>query len=153
VSEIRRGASVEHSDADPFQLLRELLGDHRPSGMDAADLPFVGGAVGYFGYDLARRIERLPAVAETRAPARARFGIYAWAVMWITRSGAPLSSWNDLSPAQPRASVLAIARPRRGPCTGAVSRALGDHHESRCRAYRRAFGRIQTTSRRATATR
>jgi anthranilate/para-aminobenzoate synthase component I len=29
----------------------------------ASDLPFTGGAIGYFSYDLARRFERLPALA------------------------------------------------------------------------------------------
>ena len=70
---------VELSRADPFELLRTHV------AMDAAgagDLPFSGGAIGYFGYDLARRIERLPARARDaeRIPDMA-VGLYDWAVV------------------------------------------------------------------------
>ncbi|MEN8214561.1 MAG: aminodeoxychorismate synthase component I, partial [Pseudomonadota bacterium] len=45
---------------DPFELLRGRLGEVTRS---FSPLPFEGGAIGYFGYDLARRIERLPQLA------------------------------------------------------------------------------------------
>ena len=68
------------STADPFDLLRKALG--RLSRFEADDLPFSGGAAGYFGYDLGRRIERLPAIAvdDERLPWMA-MGVYAWAVV------------------------------------------------------------------------
>lgn len=70
---------TELSRADPFDLLRTQLAidpDCR------SDLPFTGGAIGYFGYDLARRIETLPARARAseRIPDMA-VGIYDWAVV------------------------------------------------------------------------
>ena len=85
---ITRGQMTEiHADGtalsrdDPFELLR------RHMEIDTAlesDLPFCGGAIGYFGYDLARRIEgaRLPsrAAAVERIPDMA-IGIYDWAVV------------------------------------------------------------------------
>ncbi len=83
---VTRGAMTEvHADgtelsrADPFELLRTHL------AMDPAavsDLPFSGGAIGYFGYDLARRIERLPERARDveRIPDMV-VGIYDWAVV------------------------------------------------------------------------
>ena len=64
---------------DPFALLRELLAaDLQP----IADLPFSGGAVGRFGYDLGRRIERLPVLAEEaeKIPDMA-VGLYDWALV------------------------------------------------------------------------
>jgi para-aminobenzoate synthetase component 1 len=47
---------VRTSDADPLALLRAELGDEPPT----LDLPFSGGAIGAFAYDLARRWMRLP---------------------------------------------------------------------------------------------
>ena len=71
--------SITLSREDPFVLLREYL------AMDAhaaGPLPFSGGAIGYFGYDLARRVERLPERARDseRIPDMA-IGIYDWAVV------------------------------------------------------------------------
>jgi para-aminobenzoate synthetase component 1 len=61
-SELWRDGHVRGSEQDSFDLLTELLRTsklRRPSGLP----PFFGGAVGFFGYDLVRRFERLPAVA------------------------------------------------------------------------------------------
>src|SRR5213592_777416 len=62
--------------ADPLTLLRSELARYRRSG--APDLPrFSGGAVGYVGYEAARRFERLPAAPRDvlRLP-EAAFSIY-----------------------------------------------------------------------------
>jgi len=71
--------TIELSREDPFALLRRALAMDRSCG---GTLPFCGGAIGYFGYDLARRIERVPALAEDaeRIPEMA-IGIYDWAVV------------------------------------------------------------------------
>ena len=70
---------VELTREDPFTLLRRYV---TPDAECASALPFCGGAIGYFGYDLARRIEKLPAVAQDaeRIPDMA-VGIYDWAVV------------------------------------------------------------------------
>jgi para-aminobenzoate synthetase component I len=53
-----RGPSSE----DPFEPLRRTIG--KPGIEQPPDLPpFFGGAVGYFSYDFARRLETLPALA------------------------------------------------------------------------------------------
>ena len=78
LTEVHAEAS-ELSRADPFELLRDQLAiDPSCRG----ELPFSGGAIGYFGYDLARRMERLPARARDseRIPDMA-VGIYDWAVV------------------------------------------------------------------------
>ena len=53
VTEIRSSAGAMLSPQDPFALLREQLGTPAPG---VAGLPFCGGAIGYFAYDLARRL-------------------------------------------------------------------------------------------------
>ncbi|MGZ4959203.1 MAG: aminodeoxychorismate synthase component I [Methylomonas sp.] len=67
------------SGDDPFQLLKRELGEPRPA---IEGLPFNGGALGYFSYDLARRIEKLPALAvDAEGIADMAVGIYQWAVI------------------------------------------------------------------------
>ncbi|MEO0974458.1 MAG: aminodeoxychorismate synthase component I, partial [Pseudomonadota bacterium] len=61
VTAVREGDDLQLSDADPIKLLRERLGPREPP---VGDLPFAGGALGYFAYDLGRRFERLPERAE-----------------------------------------------------------------------------------------
>jgi para-aminobenzoate synthetase component I len=78
LTEIHR-EGVELSRADPFALVQRFLDiDPALSG----DLPFAGGAIGYFGYDLTRRLERLPArVADAEKIPDMAIGIYDWAVV------------------------------------------------------------------------
>jgi para-aminobenzoate synthetase component 1 len=70
---------VETSAEDPFHLLRQALG---PLAEGVDGIPFCGGAIGYFGYDLGRRIERLPSLAEDmeHLPEMA-VGIYDWSLV------------------------------------------------------------------------
>jgi para-aminobenzoate synthetase component I len=114
-----RGDAIELSREDPLVLLRGHL------DIDAAarsDLPFTGGALGYFSYDLGRRFERLPAVAmdDEKMPEMA-VGIYDWAVVvdhldrrsWLVGQGRCVDThvrWNELvarfsSPPAERARV------------------------------------------------
>ena len=79
VTEISQGVNVTRSYDNPFDLLRPWLS---AQVAPIPDIPFAGGAVGYFGYDLARRLERLPSIAEDDAniPDMA-IGIYDWAIV------------------------------------------------------------------------
>jgi para-aminobenzoate synthetase component 1 len=65
--------------AAPFDLVRSRL--ENVSG-NFLHLPFEGGAIGYFGYDLARRIEHLPQLAEDidQLP-EMMVGIYDWTII------------------------------------------------------------------------
>jgi para-aminobenzoate synthetase component I len=74
-----RGAVPSQSSRPPLELLRELLGETRAP---VSGLPFSGGALGYFGYDLGRRFERVPAIAaaDITMPDLA-VGVYDWAVI------------------------------------------------------------------------
>lgn len=64
---------------DPFALIKQAM---LPYQVDKCDLPFTGGAAGYFGYDLARRLEKLDHKASNSdAIPPMQIGIYDWAVV------------------------------------------------------------------------
>ncbi|AOV97030.1 aminodeoxychorismate synthase, component I [Edwardsiella hoshinae] len=67
---------------DPFTLLRHELARCLPTCPPQPDLPFCGGALGLWGYDLGRRFETLPALAaaDLQTPDMA-LGIYDWALI------------------------------------------------------------------------
>ena len=78
-TEVRTGRAVRASLVDPFALLQEALGPRRPG---VPDLPFSGGAIGWFAYDLARRLERLPSLAQdAEGTPDLAVGIYDWALV------------------------------------------------------------------------
>ena len=78
-----RGVITESAE-NPFDLVKQQLQSfvRFNLGSEFIELPFQGGAIGYFGYDLTRRLERLPVIAEDaeQIPELA-VGIYEWAVI------------------------------------------------------------------------
>lgn len=67
------------ADGDPFAQLREELGTR---AVPVEGVPFAGGALGYWSYDLARSAMHLPDIAQDseRLPLMA-VGIYDWALV------------------------------------------------------------------------
>ncbi|MGH8558659.1 MAG: aminodeoxychorismate synthase component I [Methylococcales bacterium] len=64
---------------DPFALLRAQIPER---SFDANHLPFCGGAIGYFGYDLARRLEEVPNIArDCEHIPEMMLGVYDWAIV------------------------------------------------------------------------
>lgn len=89
---------VRQHHGDPLALLartqQQLLGE---LDLCATRLPFIGGALGLFGYDLGRRFERLPvqAAADIAVPDMA-VGIYDWALLRSVATGDwQLVHWGD----------------------------------------------------------
>ncbi len=84
------------TEADPWTLLRRLLRRYPVERVQGLP-PFLGGAVGYFGYDLGRLLERLPATAVDEGMAELDVGIYDWVLAadhlsgeaWIVATGLP----------------------------------------------------------------
>lgn len=67
-TEVSQNGQITHSDADPFSLIKEALAADLTSTQTLpSHLPFAGGALGYFGYDLAQRIEKLNNHAQVEA--------------------------------------------------------------------------------------
>ncbi|MFP8734314.1 aminodeoxychorismate synthase component 1 [Klebsiella aerogenes] len=70
------------SQDDPLQLLQQQLDRCQLTPQSDENLPFLGGALGLFGYDLGRRFERLPAQAQADiALPEMAVGIYDWALI------------------------------------------------------------------------
>ncbi|MBO0503555.1 aminodeoxychorismate synthase component I [Aeromonas veronii] len=98
VTTLRVGANISKHHEDPLALLahtqQQLLGE---LDLCATRLPFIGGALGLFGYDLGRRFERLPvqAAADIAVPDMA-VGIYDWALLRNVATGDwQLVHWGD----------------------------------------------------------
>lgn len=130
------------SYADPFTLLENALGPTRPP---VHDLPFCGGAIGFWGYDLARRLERLPSLAQPEAmlPDMA-IALYDWAVVvdhqrqqtWFVYQG------DELSPTQ--AESLALLQHPPPLCTESPIQRTGPVQSNlTATQYHAAFAQIQ----------
>jgi len=132
------GAQMVHGDA--LDVLKTLLGEPGVSGA----LPFAGGAAGYFGYELGRRLEGMSA-ADGDVPLMA-VGLYDWALVvdhqarssWLAgqgRSAATRAQWPAL--------VAQFSTPRIDRCRsryGAVGAPLAEPADA---DYTHAFARIQ----------
>lgn len=79
---IYRNGDEEISPDDPFALIERTQSALLPAITPTKDVPFSGGAVGFFAYDLGRRVERIPALAkQDLATADMAVGIYDWALI------------------------------------------------------------------------
>jgi len=85
--EVGYSGEVRVLDADPWDVLRDLLAQSPAQSLPGLP-PFQGGAIGCFGYDLGRHVERLPVYAQDDlAPPEAAVGIYDWVLSHDHRSG------------------------------------------------------------------
>ena len=81
-TEIESDGVTTYSMEDPFSLLQQQLAAQNWQPVFNPDLPFQGGATGLFGYDLGRRVETLPQLAEADlALPDMAVGIYDWALI------------------------------------------------------------------------
>ncbi len=65
-----------------FDTLKQAIEHYTPSLTNDYHLPFIGGAMGLFSYDLARQLECLPTTAQQDITLPdAVIGIYSWAVI------------------------------------------------------------------------
>jgi para-aminobenzoate synthetase component 1 len=86
----RRGVTVEHGTGDALVKLEQVVRAHQvtPAADSEADLPFFGGAVGWFSYDLGRRFETFgdSAKADLDVP-EIRLAWHDAAVVWDHAEG------------------------------------------------------------------
>ena len=74
---------------DPFAVARRLVARLDPSLPDEPDAPpFIGGLVGFLGYDLGHALERLPSIAlDDQGLPPMRLALHDWVVAWDRRAG------------------------------------------------------------------
>jgi len=79
ITGIVRGEEKNESASEPFALVQEILGGKLEA---IPELPFAGGALGYWSYDLGRRYHHLSdsISIKNESPAMA-VGIYDWAIV------------------------------------------------------------------------
>src|SRR5688500_2021432 len=74
---------------DPFAVARRLLTRLDATPIVLADAPpFLGGLVGFLGYDMGHALERLPTIAiDDQGLPPMRLGLHDWVVAWDRRTG------------------------------------------------------------------
>ncbi|UBR47432.2 aminodeoxychorismate synthase component I [Aeromonas veronii] len=143
VTTLRVGVNISKHSEDPLALLahtqQQLLGELE---LCATHLPFIGGALGLFGYDLGRRFERLPvqAAADIAVPDMA-VGIYDWALLRNVATGDwQLVHWGDEAGLANRLAWLEQQQAKPAPAFAL----LGSWQSNMSRAeYGEKFARIQ----------
>ena len=132
---LTRGSGSAQLDGDPVDALRTLLSEYalppHPNG-----IPFIGGGVGWFSYDLARRWERLPTLAATDFPLpQLRVAFYATVFAYDHTAG---RMWRITHPTLPRPLLLPPVSPSPRPPISSPPRSTLSRE-----AYRRAVERIR----------
>jgi para-aminobenzoate synthetase component 1 len=74
---------------DPFAVARRLLARLDATALDVPDAPpFLGGLVGFLGYDLGHVLERLPSLTpDDQGLPPLRLALHDWVVAWDRRTG------------------------------------------------------------------
>jgi len=135
-TEITDAKGGRHSDDDPFDLVRQQLGAPVAA---IPGIPFAGGALGYWGYDLARRMVVLPAQAKDaeHLPDMA-IGIYDWAILLDHRQKTAQLVSQQREPDTARVLPLILARLQGG--NGASQEAFQVHGCIRSNFTRAGYG-------------
>ena len=79
ITEVGSADGVRRHTGDPNEALRELMGEPIAP---MPGIPFAGGVLGYWSYDLARRYHHIPEIArDDEALPEMAVGIYDWAIV------------------------------------------------------------------------
>lgn len=148
VTDWGEGARVEGRETGyypaPLDALEAVLQSHRRR--NPTRLPFTGGAIGYLGYELGRRLEGLSGERGPRLVPDLAFGIHDWVVV-VDHSArrAWLAEWRGAGRASAFRRALAHDKASAGapfqltgPCRSNLDRAAYEQRFERVQAYLRA---------------
>ena len=95
---VTTGGLREEVQTEPLAHLRDLLRRYQTSSSVAGDIPFGGGAVGYFGYEFGVRSEKVPISApDDPTLPDARFGFYDGFIAYEHGSGKTFAVANPVA--------------------------------------------------------
>ncbi|HEY0946269.1 MAG TPA: chorismate-binding protein, partial [Opitutaceae bacterium] len=125
---LERGGAIVERGMQPLQKIEELIAACRTAPADGVELPFWGGAVGWFSYDLGRQFERVEgtAVDDLRVP-DIRLAWHDAAVIWdhhASRAWLVGAGWER--PAE--AAMAELAGWLGAPQAGGARPEVGPHH-------------------------
>lgn len=121
VVEVTGGSRREQVSSDPLTILDEYLARFARAE-SGPELPFAGGAVGWFSYDLGRSIERMPSIAVEDVPTPDYCLGFCDSGLWIDAPGRrcvavswsgdrrAVEDWRRLALSAPEATVVPEAR-------------------------------------------
>lgn len=107
---VRIGGCETQCEGDPFDMLQSLLKPYELRRLCDNSLPFFGGALGYFSYELGHRIEVLPsrAVDDIGTPDM-YVGIYTFAVVEEHSTGRTFLCWvGSADSAEPESTIASL---------------------------------------------
>lgn len=82
VTNVTSAGKVTSYTTNPFEVLEEHINKNPSLPEGVPDLPFFGGAIGYFAYDLGRTLETIPnAIKDDLLLPDMEVGIYDWAII------------------------------------------------------------------------
>lgn len=143
-TEVHTTQGIQRSKEDPFAIIKQWLQAHCVDRVP--DIPFAGGALGYFAYDLGRSIETLPEIATQDMPLpELLIGIYDWAIVVDHHQQRSLlvSHGRFLQPEQLHTLHLQLLQPREQVGISAFKVHAPTQHNMDKAAYATAFHKVK----------
>jgi para-aminobenzoate synthetase component 1 len=141
-------ATLDPASAEPFAAAQQLLSDHL-AAEPYTELPFSGGLLGLFGYELGRTLEQMPVQSKPQpAFPPAWVGVYSWAIVVDHHKRETTLALRPETPAPLRAQILTCVNAAKAPADTPLAKAFALtspwNDEFPEANYRAAFAQLQS---------